>query len=91
MSRPTQDSFAEEPELVSVWRSPPPSSIWSTSPGAVAWVDREGGGYSIKFVPDSGSTSVSAQMFSDAIQACMELHLPGSKVEVDSELYLDMR
>src|SRR5262249_12330278 len=64
---PYSELLAKEPELVSVWRSPLPASIWSTSPSAVAWVRRTDEQFKIRFVPDSGSTPDAAQMFSDAI------------------------
>ena len=83
--------LAEEPELVSIWRSPLSGSVLSTSPGAVAWVSRESEQYSVRLVPDPASTSEAAQVFADAVSSCIGVHLPGTNVEVDARDFVDLR
>lgn len=82
--------ISEDPELVAIWTSPR-RSFWSTTPGCTAAVRLESGAWHVVFIPFSGSTSGAAQALSEAFEHCVELHAPEADIQVDSEMFLDLR
>ncbi len=80
--RPSAEFIAEDSEL---------KSIWST-PGCKASVRRKAGQWYVIFVPGgSFDAAEAAEVLSDGFARCIELHLAGVTVQVDSKPFLDLR
>jgi hypothetical protein len=84
------ESISEDPELISIWATPP-RSFWSAAPGCNAAVRLESRSWHVVFVPYSGSTSGAAQALSGAFEHCVELHEADADIKVNSEMFLDLR
>ena len=76
-------------EPTSIWSTPPRS--FPSTPGSTALVQRQGEHWSVIFVPTAGGGSEAAEVLSDGFARCIELHVPGVPVQVQSKLFFDLR
>jgi hypothetical protein len=81
--------LAEEPELVSVWRTSP-GSFFSEPPFATASVRRRTDHWEVAFVP-ANMRGDEAAFFVNSFSRCITLHSPSMAVEITSERFLDLR
>lgn len=82
-------SIEEELELVAVWE-PEPGSLWSPSPFATATLRWYPDRWSVTLVPPRQGGE-QAQFFAETLARCLALHSSQTVVEIESELFLDLR